>query len=168
MVLSILMSVLTIFSGVGLMSASAYIISAAALHPSIAELQVAIVGVRFFGISRGVFRYLERTLSHQTTFRVLARLRTWFYHSIEPLAPARLMGYRSGDLLTRILADIESLESFYVRAVAPPLTAVLTAGVVYAFLAHFNLPAGAGLAGFHGPCRSRRSFAGPDIERRSG
>jgi ATP-binding cassette subfamily C protein CydCD len=136
--LSVLMSVAAVLSGVGLMAASAYIISAAALHPSIASLQVAIVGVRFFGISRGVFRYLERCFSHQVTFRILARLRIWFYRSIEPLAPARLVSFRSGDLLSRILADVETLESFYVRAVAPPLTAVVAVMVVYAFLAHFG------------------------------
>jgi ATP-binding cassette subfamily C protein CydCD len=136
--LSVLMSFATVLSGVGLMTASAYIISAAALHPSIAELQIAIVGVRFFGIARGVFRYLERYLSHQTTFRILARLRVWFYRSIEPLAPARLLSYRSGDLLARILSDIESLESFYVRTVAPPLTAILVAGFIYVFLSRFG------------------------------
>jgi ATP-binding cassette subfamily C protein CydCD len=125
--LSALLGFATIASSIGLLGASAYIISAAALQPSIAELQVAIVGVRFFGIARGGFRYLERYVSHQTTFRVLARLRVWFYEKLEPLAPARLMQYRSGDLLTRIVADIESLENFYVRVVAPPLTAILVA-----------------------------------------
>jgi thiol reductant ABC exporter CydC subunit len=136
--LSALMGFATIASNIGLMSASAYIISAAALHPSIAALQVAIVGVRFFGITRGVFRYLERYLSHQTTFRLLGRLRTWFYQALEPLAPARLMGYRSGDLLARILSDIESLENFYVRCLAPPLVAILVTLAVCALMARFD------------------------------
>ncbi len=105
------------------MGTSAYIISAAALQPSIAVLQVPIVGVRFFGISRGLFRYLERLTSHQTTFRVLAHLRVWFYARLEPLAPARLQQYRSGELLSRIVSDINTLENFYIRVVAPPLTA---------------------------------------------
>ncbi len=117
--LSALLGAATILSSVGLMATSAYIISAAALHPSIAELQVAIVGVRFFGIARGLFRYLERYLSHQVTFRLLAGLRVWFYQALEPLAPARLLMLRSGDLLARILGDIESLESFFVRVAAP-------------------------------------------------
>ena len=136
--LSVLMSTATILSGVGLMSASAYIISAAAMHPSIAELQIAIVGVRFFGISRGVFRYLERYISHLTTFQLLASMRTWFYQALEPLAPASLLRYRSGDLLTRILGDIELLESFFVRSVSPPLTSVLVTGIIYVFLAQFE------------------------------
>jgi ATP-binding cassette subfamily C protein CydCD len=135
--LSALAGAATVLCGVGLMATSAYIISAAALRPSIAELQVAIVGVRFFGISRGLFRYLERYLTHQVTFRLLASLRVWFYQALEPLAPARLMMFRSGDLLARILGDIESLESFYVRVAAPPFAAVLVALMVFAWLAGF-------------------------------
>jgi len=127
--LSVLLGAATIAASIGLMGASSWLISMAALHPSIAELQVAIVGVRFFGISRGVARYLERLVSHGVTFRLLARLRVWFYERLEPLAPARLMMYRAGDLLNRIVADVEMLENFYVRAVAPPLVAlVITAG----------------------------------------
>lgn len=124
MALAALLGFLTVGSGIGLMMTSAYIIAKAALHPSIAELQVAIVGVRFFGIARGVFRYLERYVSHEVTFRLLARFRVWFYKALEPLAPARLMKYRSGDLLTRIVSDVESLEHIYVRVIAPPVTAI--------------------------------------------
>ena len=124
---AVILSSLTIGSSVALMGTSAYLISKAALHPSIADLGLAIVGVRFFGISRGVFRYLERLVSHQVTFRLLARLRTWFYTALEPLAPARLMQYRSGDLLSRAVADVETLEHFYVRVVSPPLAALVVA-----------------------------------------
>ncbi len=136
--LSTLLGAATVGSAVGLMAASAYIISAAALHPSIAVIQVAIVGVRFFGISRGLFRYLDRYTSHQVTFRLLARLRVWFYQSLEPLAPARLLAYHSGDLATRLTGDIAALESFYVRAVAPPLAALLVAPVLTLYLGSFN------------------------------
>ena len=91
--LSVLLSTATIASGIGLLGTSAYLISRAALQPSIAVLQVAIVGVRFFGISRGVFRYLERLTSHSVNFRLLARLRVWLYRKIEPLAPAKLQDF---------------------------------------------------------------------------
>ncbi len=124
----------TVASGVGLLATSAYILARAALHPSIADLQLAIVGVRFFGIARGVLRYLERYLSHQATLRILARLRVWFYARLEPLAPARLADYRSGDLLQRIVADVESLQHFYVRALAPPLSALLVVAGLTLFL----------------------------------
>jgi ATP-binding cassette subfamily C protein CydC len=85
--------------------------------------------VRFFGISRAILRYLERLVSHSVNFRHLAGLRVWFFRKIEPLAPAGLVEYRSADLLNRSIADIETLENFYVRAVAPPLSAlVIVAG----------------------------------------
>lgn len=135
--LSVLLGFLTIGSSIGLLAASAWIIAMAALQPSVAVLQVAIVGVRFFGIARGGFRYLERLVSHQVTFRVLARLRTWFYAAVEPLAPAQLAAYQSGDLLSRIVADIGTLENFYIRAVAPPLVAVLVAGLMVLLLSSY-------------------------------
>ncbi len=139
MLLAALLGTATVGSGIGLMATSAWIISSAALRPSIADLQVAIVGVRFFGIARGVFRYLERYVSHQVTFRLLARLRVWFYEAIEPLVPARLMQYRSGDLLTRVVADIETLEHFYVRVIAPPVVAVLIGVLMWVFVRDFDL-----------------------------
>ena len=135
--LSILLSTLTIGSSIALIGTSAWLISTAALHPSIADLGVSIVGVRFFGISRGVFRYLERLVSHNVTFRLLARLRVWFYEKLEPLAPARLMEYKSGDLMARVIGDIETLENFYVRVIAPPLAAVLIAVAVSIFFSSF-------------------------------
>ncbi|MES0360125.1 MAG: thiol reductant ABC exporter subunit CydD [Anaerolineales bacterium] len=136
--LSVILGWATVASGIGLLATSAYLISAAALQPSIAVLQVPIVGVRFFGLARGIFRYLERYVSHDTTFRLLAKLRVWFYQVLEPLAPARLMQYRSGDLLNRIHQDINSLEEFYVRVVAPPLVWVLVTLTSCALLAVFS------------------------------
>jgi len=138
--LALVLGFVTVGSGVGLMMTSAYLIATAALHPSIAVLQVAIVGVRFFGLSRGVFRYAERLVSHQVTFRLLAELRVWFYTQIEPLAPAGLESEHSGDLLNRAVADIETLENFYGRVLAPPLVAMLTAGLMLLLLGPLSLP----------------------------
>ncbi len=145
---SVLLGALTVSASVGLMGTSAYLISGAAIFGSIAPLQVAIVGVRFFGISRGFFRYLERLVSHGVTFRLLSRLRLWFYQSIEPLAPARLMQYRAGDLLSRVVADVEALENFYVRVVAPPLVALLVTTWTSLFLGAFHPSLGWTLFGF--------------------
>ncbi|NLE51408.1 MAG: thiol reductant ABC exporter subunit CydC [Chloroflexi bacterium] len=139
MALSMLLGFATIGSAIGLMSTAAWIIARAALHPSIAVLQVAIVGVRFFGIARGVFRYLERVVSHQTTFRLLSRLRVWFYERVEPLAPARLEQYHSGDLLSRIGADIDTLENFYLRVLAPPAIAALVTLMMALFFGAIDL-----------------------------
>lgn len=139
---SVVLGALTIGASIGLMSTSAYLISVAALHPSVAAVSVAVVGVRFFGISRGVFRYLERLVSHSLTFKVLARLRVWFYQAIEPLAPARLVSARSGDLLNRVMADVETLDNFYVRVLAPPLVATLVILVMAIFMSGFHLVLG--------------------------
>jgi len=136
--LSILLGFLTVASSIGLLATSAWIIAMAALRPSVAMLQVAIVGVRFFGISRGLLRYAERLVSHQVTFRVLAQIRTWFYAAIEPLAPARLAGRHSGDLLSRIVADIGTLEHFFIRAVAPPAIALLTIALTAVILGSYD------------------------------
>ncbi len=129
MAAAVALGVVTIGSGIGLMGTAAFLISSAALRPSVAELQVAIVGVRFFGLSRGVFRYLERLVSHDVTLRLLGRLRRWFFRALEPLVPARALELemRSSDLLTRVVTDVESLQELFIRAVAPPLVAVVVA-----------------------------------------
>ena len=88
-ILSIILSAMTVFSAVGLMMTSAWMISTAGLHVGIEALGVAPTGVRFFGISRAVSRYAERLVSHDVTFRLLATIRSWFYEHIEPLAPAK-------------------------------------------------------------------------------
>ena len=137
--LSALLGFATVGSGVGLMATAAFIIASAALHPSVADLAVPIVGVRFFGISRGVFRYLERYVSHRVTFWLLARLRVWFYRSVEPLAPARLSDHRSGDLLSRVVGDIETLQHFYVRVIAPPAVALLVGLSVWLLFRSYDL-----------------------------
>jgi ATP-binding cassette, subfamily C, bacterial CydCD len=134
---SVLLSSITILASVALMGTSAWLISTAAIAVSVADLGVSTVGTRFFGIARAVFRYLERLVSHDVTFRLLAKLRIWFYEKLEPLAPARLMNFRSGDLLARIIGDVETLENFYVRVVSPPLTAIVVGLFTAIFLASF-------------------------------
>ena len=136
---SILLGTATVASGVGLLGTSAYLIASAALQPSVAVLQVAIVGVRFFGISRGIFRYLERLTSHAVNFRLLANLRVWFYQKIEPLSPAVLEAYQSGDVLSRAVNDIETLENFYVRSVSPTVVALVITVSVSWFVGRYDL-----------------------------
>jgi ATP-binding cassette subfamily C protein CydCD len=146
--LSVLIGAGTVASSVALMGTSAWLISTAAIATSVADLGVAVVGTRFFGIARGLFRYAERLVSHDVTFRLLSRLRVWFYEKLEPLAPARLMEYRAGDLLARVVGDVETLENFYVRVVSPPLTAVLIGLGVAFFLGSFGLPLALAFLGF--------------------
>lgn len=139
MLLAALFGCLTIGSNMGLLAASAYLISSAALHPSITELSAAIVGVRFFGISRAVLRYLERYISHDATFRLLGAVRVWFYTKLERLAPARLMEWQSGELFSAIVGDVETLKEFYLRVLAPPLIGIVVLSVSCLFLAHYSM-----------------------------
>ncbi|MHC1740771.1 MAG: thiol reductant ABC exporter subunit CydC [Anaerolineaceae bacterium] len=144
--LSVFLGIATISAGIGMLGTSAYLISMAALHPSIAELQVAIVGVRFFGISRGVFRYLERLVSHSVNLKVLTRLRVWVYAKAEIITPAGLQNDRGGELLNRVMADLETLENFFVRVVSPVLVALTITIGMSLFLGAYFLPLGIILA----------------------
>jgi thiol reductant ABC exporter CydC subunit len=127
--LSIVLGALTVLFGVGLMATAGYLISRAAERPVILSLTVAIVLVRFFALSRPVIRYLERLVSHDLAFRVLGNARLSVYQRIEPLAPVQLEGYRKGDLLSRMVADVDALQNLHLRAVGPPFVA-LVAGAV--------------------------------------
>ncbi|NTW00562.1 MAG: thiol reductant ABC exporter subunit CydC, partial [Oscillochloris sp.] len=137
--LAVLLGFATIGSSIGLMATSAYLIAQSALMPSIALLNVPIVGVRFFGIARGLLRYTERYVAHQATFRLLAGVRAWFFAAIEPLAPAGIIDHQGGDLLARAVGDVETLEQIYLRVLAPPLVAVLVAGLTGGLLLVFGL-----------------------------
>ncbi len=145
MLLAAFIGFATVGSGIGLLMASAWIISRGALLLPAAALQAGITGVRVFGASRGVLRYAERLVSHNTTFRILTRIRLWFYDAIEPLAPARLAAYRSADLLKRIVDDIQNLENIYARVVAPPLTALMVTILMWLLVARWSLGAAAGI-----------------------
>lgn len=144
LVAAIGLAVLTAVSAVGLLATSAYLISAASLQPPILTLTVAIVMVRFFGISRGVFRYLERLVGHDAAFRVLTDVRVRVYERIEVLAPAGLPGYRSGDLLARVVADVDTVQELYLRVIPPVATAAIV-GLLSALLVGWLVPL-AGLA----------------------
>jgi thiol reductant ABC exporter CydC subunit len=125
-VIAVLLGSGTIASSIGLMATAAYLISRAALQPPLLDLTVAIVGVRFFGISRAVFRYLERLATHDLGFRLLADIRVNVFRALERLAPAGLERFRSGDLLARLTSDIDALQPVFVRALVPPLVAGVT------------------------------------------
>jgi ATP-binding cassette, subfamily C, bacterial CydC len=145
MLLAALIGFASIGSGIGLLMASAWLITTAALIPQLSALQAGITGVRIFGISRGVIRYAERLISHNTTFRILTRLRVWFYDAVEPLAPARLAAYKSADLLKRIVDDIQSLENIYARVLSPPVTAALVTLLMWFVVGHWSTAAAEGV-----------------------
>ena len=133
-----LLAFATLGSGVGLIAMAAYLISRSAFIDSTATIALAITGVRFFAVSRATFRYLERYVGHLGTFRVLTRLRVWFFRGMEPLAPAGLRSERQGDLLARILGDIDSVQDFSLRVFVPAVAAVLTTALVAVLLGSFS------------------------------
>jgi ATP-binding cassette, subfamily C, bacterial CydC len=127
--LAVALGALTVLFGVGLMATAGYLISRAAERPPILALTTAIVAVRFFGLARPLARYFERLASHDLALRSLARVRRRFYEGIEPLAPAQLEGYRNGELLDRMVGDVDTLQNLYLRGVGPPLVAASTGAV---------------------------------------
>ena len=132
LVLALIFTFLTVFMNVGLLTVSAWLLASAALQPGLTYLSLAIVGVRFFGVSRAVCRYFERYTSHRMAFQGLYGLRVWFYAHLEQLAPAILKRFGAGDMLGRIMGDIEVLQFFYLRTLIPPAAAIaLTILVAY-------------------------------------
>ena len=134
------LGVLAVGSAVGLMAASAWLISAAALRPALFTLSAAIVGVRAFAIGRACFRYAERLVSHDVAFRLLARIRVRVYRRLEPLAPAGLPAFRRGDLLARLVADVDAIQDLPLRVVQPVAVAAV-AGALSVGLVAVLLPA---------------------------
>jgi ATP-binding cassette subfamily C protein CydC len=132
----------TVVFGVGLMATAGYLISRAAERPAVLSLTVAIVCVRFFGLTRPIARYFERLASHDLALRVLGRVRKRVYERVEPLAPAQLDGYRRGDLLSRLVADVDSLQNLHLRGAGPRLVALVVGAVSVGVTAAF-LPAAA-------------------------
>ena len=144
--LAIALGVVAVACGVGLMTSAGYLISRAAEQPPILSLTVTIVVVRFFGLARPVARYLERLRSHDAALHALGRIRARFFERIEPLAPSGLQSYRSGDLLARMVGDVEALQSLYVRGFGPPVVA-LTVGAASVVAVAIVSPAAAAVLG---------------------
>jgi thiol reductant ABC exporter CydC subunit len=121
-------------AAIGLSATAAWLISRAAERPPVLYLMVAVTGVRACGISRGALRYAERLASHDAAFRVLARLRSRAYARLERLAPAGLAEFRSGDLLSRLVDDVDGLADLWLRVLIPYLVAGVAASVAVAVI----------------------------------
>jgi thiol reductant ABC exporter CydC subunit len=130
-VLALVLATGTLAAGAALLANSGYLISKAATRPDILSLGVAIVGVRFFALARAVLRYLERVVAHDASFRFLARVRVRFFARLEPRVPGET-GARTGDLLSRFVADVDALQHLLVRVLAPPLAALGVAALAVA------------------------------------
>ena len=127
LVLAVLAGVAAGVAAIGLAATSAWLISRAAEQPVMLTLLAAITAVRAFGISRGVFRYLERVAAHDAAFRVLGELRGTVYARLATLAPAGLAELRSGDLLARLVGDVDGLADLWLRVLLPYASATVVA-----------------------------------------
>ncbi|MFC7935936.1 thiol reductant ABC exporter subunit CydD [Streptomyces sp. NPDC057387] len=144
--LALLLSTLALGSAVGLMATSGYLISRASEQPPVLYLMVAVTATRAFGIGRAVFRYAERLVSHDAVLRMLADTRVAVYRRLERLAPAGLRRSRRGDLLSRLVADVDALQDYWLRWLLPAGSALIVSAVSVGFTAWLLPEAGAVLA----------------------
>ncbi|WP_093875089.1 thiol reductant ABC exporter subunit CydD [Streptomyces sp. TLI_105] len=146
MALALLLGSLALGSAVGLMAVSGWLISRASEQPPVLYLMMAVTATRAFGIGRAVFRYAERLVSHDAVLRMLADLRVSVYRRLERIAPAGLRRTRRGDLLARLVQDVDALQDYWLRWLLP-VGAALVVGVASAGFTAWLLPeAGAVLA----------------------
>lgn len=144
--LSILAGIGAAGSAVALTGTSAWLISRAAEQPPILDLMVAIVSVRAFGISRGALRYAERLPAHDASLRILGGVRSRVYRRLERLAPAGLADQQSGDLLSRLVADVDGLVDLWPRVALPIAIAVVVGAATVLLVASLVPLAGIALA----------------------
>jgi ATP-binding cassette, subfamily C, bacterial CydC len=127
---------LTLLASIGLLAVSGWFLSASAVAGlSLAaaryfDIHTPSASIRGFAVLRTAGRYAERVISHEATLRLLASLRVWFYQQIEPRAPANLFRQRSGDLLNRIVSDIDTLDALFIRVLSPTLIALVVTLIV--------------------------------------
>ncbi|MDA0160427.1 thiol reductant ABC exporter subunit CydC [Solirubrobacter ginsenosidimutans] len=127
-------------ASVGLLATSAWLIARASQQPGASALGVAIAGVQFFALARGLLRYAERLAGHDAALEALAALRVRVYERLEPLSPAALPGFREGDLLARFVHDVDALQDLLLR-VLQPFAIALIAGAATVALLWWLLPA---------------------------
>jgi thiol reductant ABC exporter CydC subunit len=114
--------------GTALLAVSGFLLARASEHPGILAISVAVVAVRALSVGRGVSRYLERLASHDVAFRVLAEVRVTIWRRLEALAPGGVVLFRSGDLLARLISDVDATQDLFIRGVTPVLAAALVGG----------------------------------------
>ncbi|UCZ52592.1 thiol reductant ABC exporter subunit CydC [Bacillus shivajii] len=137
--LSILFGFLAGMAAVSLFANSGYLISRAAITPPLYILTISIALLKLFSFTRAFSRYAERYYSHRATFTILSNLRVYFFERLEPLAPRIFHKYRSGDLLARIVGDVESLQNFFLRVYYPPIVMVIIFLATIAFTLYFSV-----------------------------
>ncbi|WP_214888739.1 thiol reductant ABC exporter subunit CydC [Exiguobacterium sp. s142] len=138
-ILSIFFGYTAGLAAVALFAASGYLVSRAGLVPPLYALMVPVVLIKLFGVIRAGSRYRERLASHRATFTILSELRVRFYRQLEPLVPNIFAKYRSGDLLARVVGDVESLQNYFLRVFYPPIILVLVFLSTIFFVTFFSM-----------------------------
>ncbi|MFT4122710.1 MAG: hypothetical protein QM635_02645, partial [Microbacteriaceae bacterium] len=158
------LGVLSSGCGVALLATSAWLIVRAAEQPPILYLAFAIVGVRAFALGRAALRYLERLAGHDAAFRQLGGLRVAVYRRMLPLGPDGLAGTRRGELLARLVAEVDRLQDAPLRAVQPIATALVVGGASVLAVATASRTGALVLAG----CLIGTVLAGALVQRATG
>ncbi|MGS0728411.1 heme ABC transporter ATP-binding protein/permease CydC, partial [Shewanella sp. 0m-11] len=144
MFIGLFLSVTTLMAGIGLLSLSGWFLSAAAvagltvLTAQMFNYFTPAGGVRFLSIVRTASRYGERLATHEATFSLLTDLRCWVWNKLLPLSAKNLQGVRQGDLLNRLVADIDTLDHLYLRLITPLAASLLMMLALYFFVGHFD------------------------------
>ena len=146
LILAVLAGAAATGCGIALLATSGFLLARASQHPNILAISIAVVAVRGLSVGRGVFRYAERLASHDAAFRILVDIRVRAFQRLERLAPAGLRTLWSGDLLARLVSDVDATQDLFLRGVAPPVAAVLAGGGAVIACLLILPPAGAALA----------------------
>jgi ATP-binding cassette subfamily C protein CydC len=141
-----LLGVVGSLATVGLLAGSGYVVDRAAFRPGLGAIAGILASVEVLAFLRGPIRYGERLVAHDAAFRSLGRWRVWLYDLLEPLAPAGLRGWRSGDLLARVTDDVDTLQDLYLRCLLPVGVTVAAATLAVVLVAVILPVAGAALA----------------------
>ena len=138
------LSILTLFASIFLLSLSGWFLASTAVV-SVAGLytfnyMLPAAGVRAAAITRTASRYVERLVDHNTTFKILAYLRTLAFRKILPLSANQLAQYQKADLLNRFIVDIDALDHLYLKLFSPIVTALVVILLLFVGLSYINLP----------------------------
>jgi ATP-binding cassette, subfamily C, bacterial CydC len=144
--LATLLGMLGALATVGLLAGSGYVVDRAAFRPGLGAIAGILAAVEVLAFLRGPLRYGERLVAHDAAFRSLAHWRLWLFDRLEPLAPAGLQGWRSGDLLARVTDDVDTLQDLYLRCLLPVAVTVAAATVAIVLVAAVLPVAGGVLA----------------------
>src|ERR1035437_929974 len=136
---AVILGAASLGAAVGLLATSAWLISMASTRPPILVLEVAIVSVRFFGLSRGPLKYASRILEHNSALKIQTSLRVRIYQRLSRLLPGDDADLHRGNLLSRIINDVELTQDLWLR-VASPWLAGLISGTAGVSIIHWLLP----------------------------